>query len=380
VCAHTGKQQVCSVGAVWRKWRENQLVRRVNVWRESLTRQLAKSTVAVRRASVALRTPSDSGARVRPAAVRQVPGRQSPGGTSTASSAGVPASAAAMVAPAPSGVHASASSPSAGRARASTPSSATPMSSRGPVSSPPRSAASFAGAPGRANRGLGTDEADVVVLHLHGGGFVSQSPETHQVYLRQWCERAGVPVLSVDYSLADGAPFPNALLECYMVYRWLRAGGLGAVPRRVIVAGDSAGGNLSAALAMLCIRDGVSVPERLALFYPALHLCEAPSPSRLLACNDPVIPRVFMEACLTAYTQRLAPAQRDASGACVCVRARAFVCRRRNARRGAVFVSPLLASRDMLRRLPPVTVCVRACALSPLMHAAHRARGSSATC
>jgi hormone-sensitive lipase len=70
----------------------------------------------------------------------------------------------------------------------------------------------------------GTGLTSTVVLHFHGGGFVSQSVDTHQHYLRLWANATDAYVLSVDYTLAA---YPQALLECFMVYRWLIDGHLG---------------------------------------------------------------------------------------------------------------------------------------------------------
>lgn len=50
-------------------------------------------------------------------------------------------------------------------------------------------------------------------------GWVSQTPETHIVYLRGWAQDLGVPVLSVNYSLAPESPFPHALDQCYAAYK-----------------------------------------------------------------------------------------------------------------------------------------------------------------
>lgn len=59
-----------------------------------------------------------------------------------------------------------------------------------------------------------------LLLHCHGGGFVAQSSKSHEVYLRQWAKDTGVPILSIDYSLAPEAPFPRALEEVLYIYGW----------------------------------------------------------------------------------------------------------------------------------------------------------------
>ena len=80
-----------------------------------------------------------------------------------------------------------------------------------------------------------------------------------------------------------------------MAYKWVIDGGLGFVPTVVVLAGDSAGGNLAVSVALKALLENIRSPDGLLLFYPALYAYASPSPSRLLFANDPVIPRVFME-------------------------------------------------------------------------------------
>ena len=51
--------------------------------------------------------------------------------------------------------------------------------------------------------------SDAIVLHLQGGGYVSQTSKAHESYLKQWCREWNAPIFSVDYSLAPEAPFPR---------------------------------------------------------------------------------------------------------------------------------------------------------------------------
>ena len=64
-----------------------------------------------------------------------------------------------------------------------------------------------------------------------------------QMYLRTWAYELGVPILSIDYSLAPEAPFPRALEECFFVYAWCLNNfhQLGTTGKYFCVAGDSAG-------------------------------------------------------------------------------------------------------------------------------------------
>jgi acetyl esterase/lipase len=87
------------------------------------------------------------------------------------------------------------------------------------------------------------------LVYLHGGGYVIGSPESHRDLAARLALGAGARVLLVDYRLAPEHRFPAALDDCVTAVRWLLAGG--AEPRRLAIAGDSAGGAL--AVATLCV-------------------------------------------------------------------------------------------------------------------------------
>jgi len=84
-----------------------------------------------------------------------------------------------------------------------------------------------------------------VILYLHGGAFVLRFPDTHAGMVGTWCRRLGARALMVDYRLAPEHPFPAGADDCLAAYRWLLA--QGHDPRHIVIAGDSAGGNLTLA-------------------------------------------------------------------------------------------------------------------------------------
>jgi len=95
-----------------------------------------------------------------------------------------------------------------------------------------------------------------LMLFFHGSGFVLCSLDTHDGMCRNLCAGIGCVVVSVDYRLAPEHKFPAGLEDCLAATRWAaaHAGELGADPARIMVAGDSAGGNMAAVTA-LRIRD-----------------------------------------------------------------------------------------------------------------------------
>jgi acetyl esterase len=113
-----------------------------------------------------------------------------------------------------------------------------------------------------------------VLLYAHGGGWVCGDLRTHDRLCRRLAADAGQIVVSADYPLAPEAPYPAGLLALTDLLRAIRAdaASFGGDPARVAVGGDSAGGNLSAAVC-LALRDaGEPQPAFQLLLYPGLDL------------------------------------------------------------------------------------------------------------
>ncbi len=129
-----------------------------------------------------------------------------------------------------------------------------------------------------------------IVLDFPGGGYVAMTPRHHDDKLFAWAGRTGLPVLSLDYRKAPEYPYPYALNECYDVYHTLvvtqgRCIGLaGQVAPRIILTGDSAGGNFATGVVLMILQsagtdpqrwhgqESLPVPEGLILIYPSLDM------------------------------------------------------------------------------------------------------------
>ncbi len=131
-----------------------------------------------------------------------------------------------------------------------------------------------------------------VVAYFHGGGWVQGDIETHHGLCARLAEGSGALVVSLDYRLAPEHKFPAAVEDCAAVYRWLRvhAREIGGDSSRVGVAGDSAGGNLSAVVCQLAAAEGLPVPTCQALIYPAVDFA-LDTPSHRELEDGHVIPR-----------------------------------------------------------------------------------------
>jgi acetyl esterase/lipase len=110
------------------------------------------------------------------------------------------------------------------------------------------------------------------IVFCHGGGFVFCDIESHDGFCRALARGSHAVVVSVDYRLAPEHPAPAAALDAFAAFCWVveHAAGLGIDPKRIAVAGDSAGGNLAAVTAILCRERAVTQPAAQLLLYPAV--------------------------------------------------------------------------------------------------------------
>jgi len=118
------------------------------------------------------------------------------------------------------------------------------------------------------------------LVYFHGGGWVLGSPETIDAPCRRLANRSGCVVISVDYRRPPEHPFPTPLEDCYAATRYAAGLGaeLGAGARRIAVGGDSAGGNLAAAVALLARdRGGPPLAFQLLICPVTDHAFDTPS-------------------------------------------------------------------------------------------------------
>jgi epsilon-lactone hydrolase len=183
--------------------------------------------------------------------------------------------------------------------------------------------------PGAAAAGQPAPGAPLLV-YLHGGGYVFGSPRTHRNLVSRLSHVTGLPALSVDYRLPPVATLPAPVEDALAVYRALLDAG--HAPDRIVVAGDSAGGNLALALALHAAEAGLPLPAALALLSPWADLTMSLGSHVRNDRLDPFIPAQALQR-----AARLVAGGADPAG---------------------WRISPLFAPDELWRRLPPTLVQV----------------------
>jgi acetyl esterase len=108
------------------------------------------------------------------------------------------------------------------------------------------------------------------LVYFHGGGWVIGSLDTHDNVCKPLANRTRLRVVSVDYRLAPEHRFPAAAEDCFAATRWVAEHGaeIGVDGTRIAVAGDSAGGNLAAVVALMARERGAPEIRHQVLIYP----------------------------------------------------------------------------------------------------------------
>ncbi|MCG8291359.1 alpha/beta hydrolase fold domain-containing protein [Pseudomonas entomophila] len=148
-----------------------------------------------------------------------------------------------------------------------------------------------------------------VVLYIHGGAFVAYTPQIYAAMVAGWCKPLKARALMLDYSLAPESPFPTALDQAQVAYRWLLEQGVKA--EHIVLAGDSAGGNLALALLQRLRDDGAPLPSCGVLLSPFLDFTLSGASVLGNARHDPIFTLPFAIAIRGFY----APAEQHASPA-----------------------------------------------------------------
>lgn len=137
------------------------------------------------------------------------------------------------------------------------------------------------------------------ILYLHGGGYTAGSPRSHRPMVARLAEAAKAIAVSADYRLGPEHRFPAAVEDAVAVYRALLA--RGTDPAQLIVAGDSAGGGLTMALALALKAEGLVQPAGFLAISPWVDLTQSGASYRTKAETDPMITKAGLDAAALAY-------------------------------------------------------------------------------
>lgn len=144
----------------------------------------------------------------------------------------------------------------------------------------------------------GADTSRALLYH-HGGGHTFGSSLSHRHLVSRLAAAAGVVAFNMDYRLAPEHPFPAGLDDAVATYRYVL--GQGFTADHLVLGGESAGGNLTAALLLKLRALGVPLPAGAYLLSPWLDLTLAGESYEARAPHDPMITRAALDRCVTAY-------------------------------------------------------------------------------
>ncbi|MDH6493603.1 alpha/beta hydrolase [Streptomyces sp. SAI-127] len=173
-----------------------------------------------------------------------------------------------------------------------------------------------------------------VILYVHGGGWILGNAGTHDRLVRELTVGVNAALVFVEYDRSPEAKYPVAIEQAYATARWIttEGAGEGLEASRLAVAGDSVGGNMTAALTHLAKQRGDVAFVHQSLYYPVTDAAQDTESYRTFA-HGPHLTAKAMEWFWDAYTTD--PAER-----------------------AQITASPLRATLEDLRDLPPALVVV----------------------
>lgn len=143
---------------------------------------------------------------------------------------------------------------------------------------------------------------DGIILHLHGGAYVSGGILQCRAVISPICAAAKAPALTFCYRLAPRYRYPAQVEDALKAYDYLR--GQGYAPRNIVLAGESAGGNLALVLTKKLLERGDEPPAGLALLSPWTDLMQTGESYQTLQDVDPTLNARELMACAFYYAGR----------------------------------------------------------------------------
>jgi acetyl esterase/lipase len=138
------------------------------------------------------------------------------------------------------------------------------------------------------------------ILYLHGGGWAQAGTDDNRAFVARLAQATGASALYPDYRLTPKHPFPAGLNDCVTAYRWLRSQGVAA--SHIVIAGESAGGNLTLATALALRESGDELPAALIAMSPATDMAMTGETYQTKALVDPILGSGLPQDAFALYT------------------------------------------------------------------------------
>ena len=138
------------------------------------------------------------------------------------------------------------------------------------------------------------------ILYTHGGGWAQGITDSHRSFVAQLSQTTGACGLIPEYRLTPEHPFPAGLNDCVAAYRWLLNQGVAA--SQIVIAGESAGGNLALATALALRESGDALPAAVIALSPATDMAMTGETFRSKAFVDPILGLGLAQDAFALYT------------------------------------------------------------------------------
>jgi len=145
----------------------------------------------------------------------------------------------------------------------------------------------------------GKGDAKGALLYLHGGAFVVETPRAHGAFVSELASRCGMIAAMPSYRLAPEEPFPAAVEDVLACYRGLLD--LGYAAEDIVVAGDSAGGNLTLVLLQQALKEGLPLPAAGLMLSPGMELSGRLRSHNINTFSDPMFNQYALQQVITHY-------------------------------------------------------------------------------
>lgn len=140
---------------------------------------------------------------------------------------------------------------------------------------------------------------DVIILYCHGGGYTCGGLGYSGILASKLAQHTGLEVISFEYRLAPENPYPAAIEDSLIIWDYLMQKGYGA--KNILIAGDSAGGNLALELTLRLRSEGRFLPKGLILFSPWTDMSCSGNSYELNKEKDPTITLEYVQCVRSAY-------------------------------------------------------------------------------